>query len=141
MMPRLKTLKIHEYRGHRIFIRHLYGEMFELLIPFRGQLHCHTHEWNKPPGKKYHPYTAEELNKVISAMMELGEVLLDDIIFQWKESEKVGNRIKRLHRKIKQSITNYVKSIKGERPNGQRESSSEVSGKLTGNVEQARRSE
>ena len=107
MMPRLKCLKIHTYRGVKIYIRHLWGEKFEILIPAYGQLYDHPHEFNKPAGKRYHDYTNDELTNVVAALCELGEVLLDDIIFQWTESNKITNRIKRSWNKINQ----YTKRI------------------------------
>ena len=112
MIPRLRTLKIHEYRGHRIYIRFLYRETFELLIPAYNNLYCHTHEFNKKAGKKYHDYTQEELNHVIAALCELGEVLLDDVIFQFEESRKPINLFKRYIHKGKVAINQFIKGKK-----------------------------
>lgn len=97
----IPTLKVHEYRHKKIFVRHLYREVFEILIPAYGQLYQHHHQFSKKRSESNRRYTPEELKSVTEALTTMGEILTDDIIFQHKESMKIGNVLKRLWKRSK----------------------------------------
>jgi len=101
------TLKVRKYRGLTYYIRHLYRECFEILVPAYGSLHVHQHEWNRIKRLKNTPYKKDELATIGEAMDQMAQVLIDDIVFQ----HTIEMQPSRIAKRLLQRSIGYLKFI------------------------------
>lgn len=139
----LPTLKVSYYRKTKYYIRHLYGEVFEILVPAFGNLHSHTHQFSRPKKDKRRPYEREELATITHQLNEMAQILIDDIIFthqseRWiRFKAKVVGYIKYAHYTISELIDKYNERKAIRRASNRHRRTPESEAQLNG-VEQRR---
>src|SRR5689334_12228082 len=74
----MKTLLVTKYNGHNIYVRHLFKETFEYLIPLRGQIFSNIVEFNKERRRKNQPYTKDEEVHIMDTMRSIAQTFLDE---------------------------------------------------------------
>jgi len=98
------TLDVKEYRGHKIYIRRLGGEVFEYLVVFGKEIFCNQVEIRKEVGSRMRNYTDEELTSAVALMLHTAQLFLDDKIWEKIWHDSPGERWKRLKQKVADKI-------------------------------------
>lgn len=74
----MKILHVYKYRGVNVYIRHLFREQFEYLIPMRGEIFSNLIEFNKERRRKNQKYTPEEEAHVIDTLKHIAQAFIDE---------------------------------------------------------------
>jgi hypothetical protein len=98
------TLSVGNYRGVNLYVRKIGREWFEVLFPLKGQIHAYQMEINKEMGQRMRQYEDEELKRCVSLMLQIGEQLIDDRLFEIEIYNSPRERLKRLKQKVGQFI-------------------------------------
>ena len=85
----IKTLKIAEYRGHRIYVRN-FNTTFEYLVFIKGELYT-THVVIHPaPFRQFtkDKYTQKQLTDVTKYLLNVAEATVDHVLSSNKKGAK-----------------------------------------------------
>ena len=74
----LKTLKVLDYRSKKIYIRHLYKELFEFLISWNNEIVQNLIEIRRGKKRRNQRYTDEELKNIIISLEEIAHRYIDN---------------------------------------------------------------
>lgn len=104
----MKTLKVTEYRGKKIYVRHISRETFEYLIPLYGEIFSNLIEINKGRGQSFRDYTEEEYKNAVTMLVRTAQMFIDDKLFQRSLKHNVQNIF---HGKSKTSVGSGAPSV------------------------------
>lgn len=87
----LRTRKVYDYRGYRVYLRHLSGNLFEYVIPVGKDLFEHSFLVKYGKGKKN--FTKEGFDSIDEMMRDVANNFLDTLIYQRSFRGKINKLI------------------------------------------------
>lgn len=89
----LKTRKIYKYRGFRVYLRHLFGNLFEYLILDGDDIYEHGFRIGYNKCKRGRFFNQDELLQVDEMMMEVANNFIDTKIYERSLKSKINKLI------------------------------------------------
>ena len=87
----LKTKKVYDYRGHRVFLRQLGRNVFEFITPSGKDLYEHSFEIQY--AKRQKQFSEEEFKEIYDMMRDVANNFIDVKIYQRSFKAKINNLI------------------------------------------------
>ena len=90
------TLKVYNYRGVNVWIRHIEGRLYEVLMPFRNQLFCHQLYVLKPTKNENRVSMKDRDEGAVKELMMAGNTLVDNLKIEFSFSRSLKRKINKL---------------------------------------------
>ena len=90
------VLKVYKYRGISVYVRHLEGRLYEVLIPFKNQIHAHQLYVIKPTGKEKRVSMKDRDEGAVKELMLCGNTMIDNFKIETSFGKVVKNKINKI---------------------------------------------
>ena len=87
----LNTRRVYDYKGHRVYLRHLQDNLFEYVIPIGKDLFEKSFKIKYAPRKKQ--FTEKESKEIEDMMRDVANNFIDTYIYQHSLAAKVDKLI------------------------------------------------